>query len=64
MIVSKAKTALLILFILLSALLWAARPAQAMKRESARPAEMEILEGRSVIVNIPGRNSHTFILEV
>lgn len=51
MIVSKAKTTLTIMFILLSALLWAARPAlrpcsgctQAMKRESAaQPAKIEI----------------------
>lgn len=34
MIVSKAKTTLLILFILFSALLWAVKPVKAMRRES------------------------------
>lgn len=33
----KAQTTLLILFILLSAFLWAVKPAQAMRRESLTP---------------------------
>jgi hypothetical protein len=39
---------------------------QAMRRESARPVpvEGEIVEGRSVIVNVPGRNGYTLVLEV
>lgn len=37
MIASKAKTTLLILIIILSTLLWAAKPAQAMRRESVVP---------------------------
>lgn len=65
----KVQTTLLILFILISALLWAAKPAKAMRRESdrlLRPVAIqgEIVEGRSMIVNIPGKRGYTFILEV
>lgn len=63
---NKAKATLIIAIILITAFFGSIPQAQPMtiKRESARPVQGEIIEGRSVIVNVPGSRGYTFVMEV